>query len=354
MLALVRIALKKPYTFVALAILILIVGPLSALRTPTDIFPEIRIPVIAVVWQYTGLPPDDMSGRVMLNFQRSLTTTVNDIEHIEGTSYTGVGIVRVFFQPGTNISIANAQVTAISQTVLKQMPPNITPPLILNFNASTVPIIQLAMSAQGMTEQAVFDLAINTVRTPLVTVPGAAIPFPFGGKFRQIQIDLEPAAMQARGLSANDVANALAAQNLLTPVGTQKIGSFEYTVQLNNAPSVLAELGNMPIKTVNGAMFYIRTAAPVRDGNPPQTNIVHVEGSRSVLMQVLKNGSVSTLAIIAGIKQQVEQLKAIVPSGLKMSLIGDQSLFVSAAVSGVIREGVIAAALTSIMILVFL
>jgi CzcA family heavy metal efflux pump len=354
MLALVRIALKRPYTFVVLALLILIVGPLAAIRTPTDIFPEIRIPVIAVVWQYTGLPPDDMSGRVMLNFQRSLTTTVNDIEHIEGTSYTGVGIVKVFFQPGTNISIANAQVTAISQTVLKQMPPNITPPLILNFNASTVPIIQLALSAQGMTEQAVFDLAINTVRTPLVTVPGAAIPFPFGGKFRQIQIDLDPGAMQSRGLSANDVANALAAQNLLTPVGTQKIGNFEYAINLNNAPNNFAELADLPIFAKDGAVVYLRDVAQVRDGNPPQTNIVHVNGNRSVLIQVLKNGATSTLAIIAGIKDRVEDLRRSLPSNLTIAILGDQSLFVKGAISGVAVEAVIAAVLTSFMILLFL
>ena len=257
MLALVRVALTRPYTFVVLALLILIVGPLSALRTPVDIFPEIRIPVIAVVWQYTGLPPDQMSGRVMLNFQRSLTTTVNDIEHIEGTSYTGIGIVKVFFQPGTDIRTANAQVTAISQTVLKQMPPNITPPLILNYNASTVPIIQIALAGKGMSEQAVFDIAINTVRTPLVTVPGAAIPFPFGGKFRQIQIDLDSAAMQSRGLSANDVANALAAQNLLTPAGTQKIGNFEYAIQLNNAPVDFAGLADLPVFTANAQVTAI-------------------------------------------------------------------------------------------------
>ncbi len=284
MLALVRVALKRPYTFVVLALLILIVGPLSALRTPTDIFPEIRIPVIAVVWQYTGLPPDQMSGRVMLQFQRALTTTVNDIEHIEGTSYTGIGIVKVFFQPGTDIRTANSQVTAISQTVIKSMPPNITPPLILNYSASTVPIIQLALSGKGMSEQAVFDIAINTVRTPLVTVPGAAIPYPFGGKFRQIQIDLDPGAMQSRGLSANDVANALAAQNLLTPVGTQKIGGLEYAIQLNNAPSDFAALADLPVFTANGTVVYLRDVAQVRDGNPPQTNIVHVDGSRSVLL----------------------------------------------------------------------
>ncbi len=335
MLALVRVALKRPYTFVVLALLILVVGPLSAMRTPTDIFPEIRIPVIAVVWQYTGLPPDQMSGRVMLQFQRALTTTVNDIEHIEGTSYTGVGIVKVFFQPGTDIRTANAQVTAISQTVLKQMPPNITPPLILNYNASTVPIIQLALAGKGISEQAVFDIAINTVRTPLVTVPGAAIPFPFGGKFRQIQIDLDPAAMQARGLSANDVANALAAQNLLTPVGTQKIGGYEYAIQLNNAPTDFAALADLPVFTANGAMVYLRDVAQVRDGNPPQTNIVHVDGGRSVLLQVLKNGSVSTLAIIDGIKQRVEELKKSLPDNVTIAILGDQSLFVEGAIGGV-------------------
>jgi CzcA family heavy metal efflux pump len=354
MLALVRIALKRPLTFVVLALLILIVGPLAAMRTPTDIFPDIRIPVIAVVWSYTGLPPDQMSGRVMLNFQRALTTTVNDIEHIEGTSYTGVGIVKIFFQPGADIRTANAQVTAIAQTVLKQMPPNITPPLILNYNASTVPIIQLALSSQGLSEQAVFDIAINTVRVPLVTVPGAAIPYPFGGKFRQIQIDLDPAAMQARGLSANDVANALAAQNLLTPAGTQKIGGFEYAIQLNNAPTNFADLANVPVLAKDGAIVYLRDVAQVRDGFPPQQNIVHVDGSRSVLLQVLKNGSVSTLSIVDGIKQKVEEMRRSLPSNLSIALLADQSLFVKNAIGGVAFEAMVAAILTSLMILLFL
>ena len=354
MLGIVRVALKRPYTFVVMALLIMIVGPLAALRTPVDIFPEIRIPVIAVVWQYTGLPPDQMSGRVMLNFQRSLTTTVNNIEHIEGTSYTGIGIVKVFFQPGVDISIANAQVTAISQTVLKQMPPNITPPLILNYNAATVPIIQLALAGSGVSEQAVFDLAINTVRTPLVTVPGAAIPFPFGGKFRQIQIDLDPAAMQARGLSANDVANALAAQNLLTPVGTQKIGNHEYTIQLNNAPVEFASLADLPVFSANGTVVYLRDVAQVRDGNPPQQNVVHVDGGRSVLLAVLKNGATSTLAIIEGIKERVAELKRVLPENVSLAILGDQSIFVEGAVSGVAHEAVLAAVLTSLMILLFL
>src|SRR6266567_3000423 len=354
MINVVQTALRRPYTFVVLALLILIAGPLAAQRTPVDIFPDIRIPVIAVIWQYTGLQPDQMAGRMTTQFQRALTTTVNDIEHIEANSYSGLSITKVFFQPNVDIRIANAQVTAVSQTLLKQMPPNATPPLILNYNASTVPIIQLALSGQGMTEQQLADTGLNVVRTPLVTIPGAAIPFPYGGKVRQVQIDLDSTAMQSRGLSGNDVAVALANQNVLTPVGTQKIGAFEYTIQLNNAPSAIAALGDLPIKTVNGAMVYVRDVAQVRDGNPPQINIVHVDGNRSVLMQVLKNGAVSTLDIIAGIKEKVEQLKASLPEGLKISLIGDQSVFVNAAVSGVIHEGIIAAALTSLMILIFL
>jgi len=354
MIALVRIALSRPYTFVVLALLLLIIGPLAALRTPTDIFPDIRIPVIGVVWQYTGLPPDQMSGRITTPFQRALTTTVNDIEHIVANSYNGVGIVKIFFQPNVDIRTANAQVTAISQTLLKQMPPGATPPLILNYSASTVPIIQVALSGEGLTEQNLADIGINQLRTPLVTVPGAAIPYPFGGKQRQIQIDLNLAALQARGLSGQDVSNALAAQNLITPVGTQKIGGFEYSIQLNNSPLHMEDLGNLPIKAVNGAMVYVHDVASVRDGNPPQTNIVHVDGNRSVLMMVLKAGSISTLDIIAGIKQKVIDVKDSLPDALKIGFIGDQSIFVRGAITGVAYEGVIAALLTSVMILLFL
>jgi multidrug efflux pump subunit AcrB len=351
---LVQIALSRPYTFVVLALLLLIVGPLAALRTPTDIFPDIRIPVIGVVWSYTGLPPDQMSGRIVTPFQRALTTTVNDIEHIVANSYNGVGIIKIFFQPNVDIRTANAQVTAIAQTMLKQLPPGATPPLILNYSASTVPIIQLALSGEGLTEQNMFDIATNQLRTPLVTVPGAAIPWPFGGKQRQIQIDLNPTAMQALGLSGQDVANALAAQNLITPVGSQKIGNFEYVIQLNNSPLKIEDLGNLPIKVVNGATVYIRDVAQVRDGNPPQTNIVHVDGNRSVLMMVLKAGSVSTLDIIDGIKKKIVEVKDALPDTLKVGLIGDQSIFVRGAIAGVAFEGVVAAALTSIMILLFL
>jgi multidrug efflux pump subunit AcrB len=354
MIALVRIALSRPYTFVVLALLLLIIGPLAALRTPTDIFPDIRIPVIGVVWQYTGLPPDQMAGRITTPFQRALTTTVNDIEHIVANSYNGFGIIKIFFQPNVDIRTANAQVTAISQTLLKQMPPGATPPLILNYSASTVPIIQVALSGEGLTEQNLADIGINQLRTPLVTVPGAAIPYPFGGKQRQVQIDLNSAALQARGLSGQDVANALAAQNLITPVGTQKIGEFEYNIQLNNSPLKMEDLGDLPIKAVNGAMVYVRDVASVRDGNPPQTNIVHVDGNRSVLMMVLKAGSISTLDIIAGIKQKVIDVKDQLPDALRIGFIGDQSLFVRGAITGVAYEGIIAALLTSVMILLFL
>ena len=354
MIALVRIALSRPYTFVVLALLLLLIGPLAALRTPTDIFPDIRIPVIGVVWNYTGLPPDQMAGRITTPFQRALTTTVNDIEHIVANSYTGIGIIKIFFQPNVDIRTANAQVTAIAQTMIKQLPPGATPPLILNYSASTVPIIQVALSGEGLTEQNLADIGINQLRTPLVTVPGAAIPYPFGGKQRQIQIDLNSIALQSRGLSGQDVANALAAQNLITPVGTQKIGSFEYSIQLNNSPLRIEELGDLPIKAVNGAMVYVRDVANVRDGNPPQTNIVHVDGNRSVLMMVLKAGSISTLDIIDGIKQKVVAVKDQLPDALKIGFIGDQSVFVRGAIEGVAVEGVIAALLTSVMILLFL
>ncbi len=354
MTAIVRIALRRPYTFVVLALLLLIIGPLAASRTPVDIFPEIRIPIIATIWGYTGLPPEDMAGRMVTQFERALTTTVNDIEHIEANSYTGAGIVKVFFQPGADIRIANSQVTAIAQTLLRSMPPGATPPLILNYDASTVPIIQLALSGKGLTEQMLNDIAINFLRVGLVTVPGAAIPYPYGGKFRQVQIDLDPVAMQSRGLSGQDVASALAAQNLMTPVGTEKIGDFEYPINLNNAPSVVSELGDLPIKSVNGAMVYVRDVAHVRDGNVPQTNIVHVDGNRSVLMVVLKNGGASTLAVIDGVKKKYPELQRSLPSSLKIAEVADQSFFVKAAIGGVVREGVIAAALTSLMILLFL
>jgi CzcA family heavy metal efflux pump len=354
MLGLVRVALRRPYTFVVLAILILIVGPLAALRTPTDIFPEIRIPVIAVIWQYTGLSPDQMAGRITSPFQRVLTTTVSDIRHLEAQSFNGYGIVKVFFQPGVNIATANAQLTSVSQFMLRNLPPGTVPPLILSYSASTVPIVQLALSGKNLSEQKLGDLGLNSVRLPLTTVPGASVPFPYGGKSRQVQIDLDPAQMQARGLSAQDVATALAQQNQITPVGTQKIGSYEYTLQLNNSPVAFKDLEDLPIKTANGTTVLIRDIGTVKDGNPPQTNIVNVNGSRSVLIPVFKTGSASTLGVIAGIKSKLSDVKAQFPENLSIEPIGDQSLFVRAAISGVAREGLIAAGLTSLMILLFL
>ncbi|MHA6204754.1 efflux RND transporter permease subunit [Dyella soli] len=354
MLGIVRIALTRPYTFVVFALLIMIFGVMSALRTPTDIFPDINIPVIAVSWQFTGMTPEQMAGRMNTPFERTLTTTVNDIEHIESESINGMGITKIYFQPGVNIAVANAQVTAIAQTLLKQMPPGATPPLIVNYSASTVPILQLALSGKGLSEQQLGDLGLNLLRPQLVTVPGAAIPYPFGGKTRQVQLDVDPAALHARGLSAQDVANALAAQQQISPIGTQKIGKYEYVMELNNAADRVQELEDLPVKSVNGTTIYIRDVAHVRDGSPPQTNIVHVDGVRSTLLSVLKNGSTSTLAIVAGIRDRVRQMKDALPDGLTVTPIGDQSLFVRASIDGVVREGIIAAALTSLMILLFL
>ena len=354
MLAIVRIALSRPYTFIVVALLILLAGVLAALRMPVDIFPSINIPIIAVAWQYQGLPPHQMIGRIITPYQRALTTTVNDIEHIEANSYSNVGIVKIFFHPTVNIATANAQVTAISQTLLRQLPPGTTPPLILNYSASTVPIIQLALSGVGLTEQTLADLGFNFVRPRLVTVEGAGIPWPFGGKTPQVMFDLNTAALESRGLTGLDVANALAAQNLITPVGTEKIGAYEYTVNLNSAPSKISELGDLPIKSVGGAMVYMHDVAQVHNGNAVQTNIVHVDGSRSVLVSVFKNGTTSTLDIVSGIKRMLQVIKPSLPDALEIKPIGDQSLFVRASIQGVIREGVIAAALTSLMILLFL
>jgi len=354
MLQLVRIALQRPLTFIVMAVLIVLIGPLAAMRTPTDILPDINIPVIAVVWQYQGLPAQDMAGRIIYYYERTLTSTVNNIEHIESQSLNGVGVVKIFFQPGVNISTASAQVTSISQTVLKQMPPGITPPQVLNYSASTVPILELAFSSKTLGEGQIYDTAQNFIRPALATVPGAATPSPYGGKVRQIQIDLNPTALQAKGLSPADVGSALANQNLIIPAGTAKIGQFEYDVELNDSPQAFAELNYIPIKTVNGATIYMRDVAQVRDGAPPQTNVVRVDGRRSVLMTVLKSGSASTLAIVAGVKSILPRLEQTLPPSFKVLLLDDQSVFVKAAVSGVIREGVIAAALTSLMILLFL
>jgi CzcA family heavy metal efflux pump len=354
MLAIVRVALNRPYTFVVLAILIVISGVLAAFTTPTDIFPAIRIPVVSVVWSYTGLPPDDMSGRVVYYYERTLTTQVNDIQHIESQSLPGYGVVKIFFQPNVNISAALAQVTAASQTVLKLLPPGITPPYVLSYNASSVPILQLALSSKSVSQTKLFDLAQNFIRPQLATVAGAAIPSPYGGKVRQVQVDLNMNALQAHSLSPQDVVTAISEQNLILPAGTEKVGKFEYNVELNASPKVIAELNDLPIKKVNQTIVYIRDVAYVHDGSPPQTNIVRMDGERAVMMTIQKAGSASTLDIIAGVKQLLPRIEATLPAGVHVSLIGDQSVFVNAAVSGVIREGALAAALTGLMILLFL
>ncbi|MDR5755382.1 efflux RND transporter permease subunit [Caballeronia sp. LZ035] len=354
MLKIVRLALARPYTFIVLALLILIIGPLSLLRTPTDIFPDIRIPVISVVWSYAGLQPDDMAGRIVTYYERSIGTTVNDIQHIESQSFRGYGIVKIFFQPTVDIRTATAQVTSLSQTVLKQMPPGITPPQILNYNASTVPVIQIALTSDALNEQQIADYANNFIRPALLSVPGVAIPTPYGGKVREVQIDLNPQALQSDGLSAVDVANALARQNQMIPAGTEKLGDVEYDVTLNNSPLAIDELNNLPVRTVGGATIRMGDVAHVRDGFPPQTNVVRLDGHRAVLMSVLKNGSASTLDIVAGVKAKLPLIEQMLPPGLKFITLGDQSVFVKGAVSGVAREGIIAAALTSLMILLFL
>src|SRR5882672_7310870 len=354
MVGIVRLALRRPYTFIVMALLIMIFGVGSALRTPIDIFPSINIPVISVVFSYTGLSPDDMSGRIVTFYERSLTTSVNDIEHIESQSIPNYGIVKIFFQPTVNINAALAQVSAMSQTVLKQMPAGITPPLILSFDASSVPILQLALSSNTLSETELFDQATSFIRPQLASVAGAAIPLPYGGKVRQVQADLNQQALHTYGISANDVVNALSIQNLIIPVGPQKIGTFEYTANLNHSPSEIVAFNDLPIKTVNGTVIYMRDVAYVHDGSPPQTNVVHVDGKSAVLLAVVKAGATSTLAIISGIKQLLPSVAKTLPANLNLTAVGDQSVFVTSAVSSVVREGAIAAALTGLMILLFL
>jgi CzcA family heavy metal efflux pump len=353
-IGIIKIALTKPLTFIVMAITIALFGVLYALNTPVDIFPNIGVPVIATAWQYTALSPDDMAGRIVAPFERVLSTTVNDVEHIESQSMQGIGIVKIFFHPTVNIQTATAQVTSVSQSILKQLPPGITPPLIINYSASTVPILQLALSGQGLSEQRLFDIGQIQMRPRLVTVAGAALPFPSGGKVRQVQIDVDPAALQAVGLSAQDVGDAITAQNQITPAGFAKIGTYQYNIQLNNAPGKAEDFNDLPVKTVNEATIYLRDVAHVRDGSPPQQSVVHVDGTRSVLLTVFKNGATSTLAIIQGIRDLLPQITATLPSSLKVTPIGDQSLFVRAAIQGVVKEGGIAAVLTSLMILLFL
>jgi CzcA family heavy metal efflux pump len=350
----VRLALRRPYTFVVASILILILGVVSIVRTPVDIFPNIDIPVISVIWQYTGLSPQEISNRIVFNFERSLTTTVSNIEHIESQSLNGVGIVKVYFHPHTDIGFAIAQVTAISQSTVKNLPPGTTPPTIIEYNASSVPILQLGLSAPGLNEQQLADMGQNFIRTALITVPGIAVPYPYGGKQRTVMVDLNTTSLQAKGLSPLDIVNTINAQNLILPAGTAKIGTFEYEVEMNGSPQTVNEMNDLPIKTVNGSTVYIRDVGFVRDGFTPQTNIVRVNGARSALMSILKLGDASTLDVIQGVRNMLPSLEASLPLHVDISSLSDQSIFVKASISGVVREGAIAACLTGFMILVFL
>ncbi len=350
----VRLALRRPYTFIVTSILLLILGPVAILRTPTDIFPNIDIPVVSVLWNYTGLSPEEMSNRIVFQYERVLTTTVNNIEHIESQSLNGIGVVKIFFHQGVDIGNAVAQVTAVSQTLLRTLPAGTTPPLIIQYNASSVPILQLALAGEGLSEQQLGDIGLNFVRTGLVSVPGAAIPYPYGGKQRQVQVDLNTTALQSKGLSPNDVVNAISLQNLILPAGTAKIGTFEYEVDMNGAPQTVLELNDLPIKTVGTSTIYIHDVANVRDGFPPQTNIVRVNGQRSALMTILKSGDASTLDIISSVKSLLPTIKASLPPALVINPLSDQSIFVKASIVGVVREAIIAACLTGFMILVFL
>jgi multidrug efflux pump subunit AcrB len=351
----VRLALRRPYTFVVASILILIMGGLAIVRTPTDIFPNINIPVVSIIWNYNGLVPEDMSDRIVSVTERALTTTVDNIEHIESQSLYGIAVVKVFLQPTANIQRGIAQITAVSQTQLHQLPVGTTPPLILAYSASSVPVLQLALSGQNLSEQELNDYGLNFIRTQLITVPGASVPYPYGGKQRQVQVDLNTTALQSKGLSALDVVNAISVQNLILPTGTSKIGSKEYDVSIPNAaPQTIPDLNRIPIKTIGGTTIYIKDVAWVRDGFPPQTNIVRVNGQRSVLLTIQKAGDASTLSVISGIKALLPQIKTTVPPQLDIAPLADQSIFVRGAISGVVRETLIAACLTAFMILTFL
>ena len=350
----VRLALRRPYTFVVAALLLLLLTPFILVRTPTDIFPAINIPVVSIVWNYTGLNAVEMENRIVYNEERALTTTVNNIDHIESSSYIGIGIIKVFFRQGTSVDAGVAQVTAISQTVLRALPPGTTPPLVIQYNASTVPILQYGVSSKTLSEQEIFDTCVNQIRIGLITVQGAAIPFPFGGKQRLISVDLNLKALQSQNLSPQDVVTAISAQNLVLPSGTAKIGSTEYDISLNTSPKVLDDLNDLPIKTVNGAVIRVRDVAQVRDGYLPQQNVVRQDGVRSVLISILKTGTASTLSVANGIKKAMVTTLKTVSDKLIVKQFIDQSIFVRAAISGVVREGVIAACLTAIMILLFL
>lgn len=351
---LVRIALQRTYTFIVMSMLIVILGVFTITRMPTDIFPDIDIPVLSVIFNYGGLPPEEMEKRIVNNYERFLTTTVNDIDHIESQSLTGISIIKIFLQPGASIEAATAQVTAVSQTAIRMMPPGISPPLIIRYSASSVPILQAALESESLSEQQLFDYAVNFIRADIATIRGTQIPWPYGGKQRQIMVDIDPQRLFAWGLSPRDVNAALGLQNVVLPSGTAKMGENEYPVLMNSSPEAFEDLGKLPLKTVNGTTVYLRDVASVRDGSTPQTNMVHVEGKRSVLLSILKNGSASTLDVTSRIHAMLPATLEKLPKELKVSLLFDQSVFVRAAVDGVVHEALIAAGLTALMILLFL
>ncbi len=350
----VRLALNRPYTFVVLALLILIATPLAVLRTPTDIFPNINIPVIAVGWSYTGLNPEEMEGRITSVYERVLTTLVDNIEHLESTTYPGIALVRIFLQPGASLDTANAQVTAASQTILRGLPQGTEPPLVMNYSASSVPVLQLGLSSDSLSEAKLNDLALNFVRPQLVTVPGAVVPYPYGGKQREVLINLDPGLLQQKKLSPNDVLSALARQNLVLPTGTAKISEFEYDIRVNGSPETIEQLSELPIKTIGNATIYLRDVASVADGFAPQTNIARTNGRRGVLMNILKAGNASTIDVVSGVRNLLPKIAQTLPPELKIQPLSDQSIFVRAAIADVVREGIIAACLTATMILLFL
>src|SRR6185437_7426813 len=334
--------------------LILILGITVILRTPTDIFPNVDIPVVTAIWGYTGLSPQQMGDRIDTVFERAVTTTVNNVEHMETQAVTGISVTKIYFHPGVNVEEGVAQVTAIAQTMLRQLPPGAQPPLIITYNASSVPVVDLALSGNGLSQQRLFDLAANFMRPQLATVPGASSPWPYGGKQPQVQVDLDSAKLQAMHLSPADVVQALANQNLILPAGTEKIGNFEYQIETNSAQRTIEGLNNIPIKTVNGATIYVRDVAHVRNGFPPQTNILRVNGQRAALMTIEKTGDVSTLDLVANVRRILPRIKASLPPQLIIRPVNDQSIFVRAAINDVVIEALIAASLTAIMILIFL
>src|SRR5436853_3560626 len=350
----VRLALRRPYTFVVVSVLIAILGVAAIVTMPVDIFPYIDIPVVSAVWSYNGLPPEEMEKRVLAYFERSLTTTVNDLEHVESQAYNGVSVTRVYFQPNAKVELALAQITALAQGILRPLPPGITPPSVIKYDASSVPILQLGLESQSMSEQELFDMGQNFIRTQLATIRGAAVPLPYGGRFRNIMIDLDPAQMYAKGLTASDVSAAVGNQNLVFPAGTAKIGDRDYQIRLNSSPRILDEMNQLPLRVVNGATIYLKDVAQVRDGSSIQTSMVRTNGTKGALLTVLRSGKASTLAVVNNVKAALPKILAGLPPELKVRQLFDQSLFVRAAINGVVREALIAAFLTGMMILLFL